>query len=84
MPLGLVLILATGCGEPTSPEPAASSTDEHADAADGQDRLLQNNPPLYLTDVTDESGLDMYITSGEMPHTLLLEAKGAGLAVIDY
>ena len=82
--LGWSLILAAGCGEPASPEPAASSADEYTDAADGRAHPPENTPPLFLTDVTEESGLDMFITSGEMPHTLLLEAKGAGLAVIDY
>ncbi len=40
--------------------------------------------PLHFTDVTAETGIDMVVTSGVNPPTMLLEVKGSGLALIDY
>ena len=39
---------------------------------------------LHFTDVTEESGIDMLVTSGENPPTMLLEVKGSGMALVDY
>jgi len=38
----------------------------------------------HFTDVTDESGLEMVLTSGEDPPTRLFEVKGNGVALIDF
>ena len=39
---------------------------------------------IHCTDVTAASGIDAVFTSGEVPTTQILEAKGGGIALIDY
>jgi hypothetical protein len=39
---------------------------------------------LHFTDVTDASGIDMHVTSGVNPPTMLLEVKGSGMALLDH
>jgi enediyne biosynthesis protein E4 len=40
--------------------------------------------PIHFTDITAETGIDMLVTSGVNPPTMLLEVKGSGMALIDY
>ncbi len=39
---------------------------------------------LHFTDVTERCGIDMRLTSGRNPPTMLIEVKGSGLAFIDF
>ncbi|MEW6071707.1 MAG: CRTAC1 family protein [Planctomycetota bacterium] len=45
---------------------------------------LPARAPLHFTDVTAASGIDMTVTSGRNPPTMLLEVKGTGIALVDY
>jgi len=56
----------------------------------GQDAPPSPAPPagavagIHFTDVTESCGIRMTLTSGEDPPTRLFEAKGNGLALVDY
>jgi len=41
-------------------------------------------PALRFTDVSAAAGLDFVLTSGEVPTTQIVEAKGGGIALIDH
>jgi len=48
------------------------------------DEPVEERGALHFTDVTAESGIDMTVTSGRNPPTMLIEVKGTGLAILDF
>lgn len=40
--------------------------------------------PIHFTDVTADTGIDMTYTSGDVPTSQILEAKGGGIGLIDF
>jgi len=75
LPLALLFASCPSSDEPTPPAPKATESTTPAAKA---------TSPLHFTDVTAESGIDMLVTSGINPPTMLLEVKGSGMALIDY
>ena len=74
----IVLVGAAGC-EPPSGSPAPGS------APPTPATPVPAQPPktIHLTDVTAQSGIDMILTSGQMPSREILEVNGGGLGLID-
>ena len=77
-----------GCSKESGPatgaSTAAKSSASDARALGSKERTNGQPKPIQFTDVTATSGVALTMTSGSNPSQQIVDAKGGGLALIDF